>query len=91
MFYTVLSTPEFDRYTKYSLDVAIRDWLSMVSRPEAQDVLPVKPWPLVMKGGEDFLPDALKEIYEVNNISSNTYSVVLDALKQLNMVETNEK
>ena len=86
-YYSVLSERPYDRASELDSEAALKDWISITSRPDTQDMLPIKPWPLVMQGGHDLLPEALEIIYKNNNIDDETYKLVLNTLYKIGSLE----
>lgn len=82
LFYAFLHEPaktEEDRFLKSD---AIHRWLSMTSRPEAIDMLPIKPWPLVVEGGDCILEKVLKRLYDKYKINEEVWSHLRDVLSK---------
>ncbi len=79
-YYTLLSERPEGREQIYDATEMAEEWLSTMFRPQVQDMLPMKPWPLVMSGGDDLLPAALKELYRRYKINDVTFGIVIDVL-----------
>jgi len=79
-YYTILSVKPTDREEQAQADQIMSEWLSVLFRPAAQEMLPIKPWPLVMQGGTNILPDALSSLYTKYNIANETFSTVKNVL-----------
>lgn len=90
-YYAILSTKIEGRYAKDWQKTKIKEWLAMISRPSLQDELPVKPYPLVLKGGFDLLPSALEILYEKYNVDSQVYNAVIEVLNEYKGGIYNEK
>lgn len=52
------------------------NWLELTSFPEAVNLLPIKPWPIVLHGGKSILPEVVKLIYENHKISSELIQTI---------------
>ncbi|MDD3323465.1 MAG: hypothetical protein PHS59_18670 [Paludibacter sp.] len=79
-YYTILSVKPNDRDEEAQANEMMNEWLSVLFRPAPQEMIPVKPWPLVMQGGTDILPDALHSLYIKYNIDNETFSTVKNVL-----------
>ncbi len=57
----------------------LRKWISITGRPEAVEMLPMKPYPLVLEGGECVLTQVIEKIYHDHKIDQE----ITDQLKQI--------
>jgi Skp family chaperone for outer membrane proteins len=83
-YYTLLSVRPEGRAERADAEVMAQEWLSGMFRPSTQDYLPVKPWPLVLSGGDDLFAAALKRLFEAYEINSVTFEVLMDVLSKEN-------
>lgn len=52
------------------------NWLELTRFPDAVNLLPVKPYPLVLSGGENLLSKVMQRIYSANKIDPSVFKVV---------------
>lgn len=87
LYYTLLSERPEDHTQEQEAKAMAKNYFSLISRPSAQDMLPIKPYPLVLQGGKDILLDSLKVIYENNGIASDTYELISQVLIKEGLAE----
>lgn len=81
-YYALLSERPEGREEMADAEILAKKWVSTMFRPTTQDYLPVKPWPLVLSGGEDMLPKVLKKLFDKYEINSVTFQVLMDVLSK---------
>lgn len=59
------------------------NWLELTSFPEAVNLLPIKPWPIVLKGGRNIISDVLKIVYEKHGIDKEIFATVDSVLHKI--------
>jgi len=59
------------------------NWLELTNFPEAVNLLPIKPWPVVLKGGRNIISDVLKIIYEKYGIDREIFATVDSVLHKI--------
>ncbi|MDD3148969.1 MAG: OmpH family outer membrane protein [Candidatus Riflebacteria bacterium] len=52
------------------------NWLELTRFPEAVNLLPIRPYPLVLSGGENILSRVMQRIYTAHKIAPEVYKVV---------------
>ncbi|GAB4279250.1 MAG: hypothetical protein Kow0029_23080 [Candidatus Rifleibacteriota bacterium] len=57
------------------------NWLELTNSPAALNMLPIKPYPLVIHGGEDLTAKVVREIYKKYQIDEKILKAVLSVLK----------
>jgi hypothetical protein len=60
-------------------DERSRRWIRMTQQSEVQPLLPVRPWPLVLAGGEDLTPEVIQRLYERHGIPASVTAAVASA------------
>ncbi|HNW35576.1 MAG TPA: hypothetical protein PKM25_11630 [Candidatus Ozemobacteraceae bacterium] len=55
-------------------------WLQLTSHPEIQAVLPIKPWPLVIRGGEEFTKEVVERVYARYRVPAEIVAAVSSAI-----------
>ncbi|MEW6708764.1 MAG: hypothetical protein AB1403_02990 [Candidatus Riflebacteria bacterium] len=53
------------------------NWLELINYPEALNLLPLKPYPLVLHGGEDISAGLIERIYRIHGVEEKVISTVL--------------
>ncbi len=66
-------------------------WIGMISQPETASKLNLFPYPLVISGGTDILPEVLKTLYTRYGIKDEKYESALSVLKLLNPMQSGNK
>lgn len=66
----------------------IINWLELTSFPEAVNLLPIRPWPIVLHGGQSILSDVIKLVYENHKISPELIQTVNSVIHK---IEKDEK
>lgn len=87
LYYGFLSEKSPNEKNKPLRNNLLKRWISMTSVPEVQDYIPLKPWPLVIKGGDSILTDVLKKLYTNSGISKETIDSLLMVLNEMNLVD----
>ena len=59
------------------------NWLELTRSPKAVNLLPMRPYPLVLSGGRSILSSVVKKIYNKYNIKPAVYSVVDSILTKI--------
>ncbi len=60
-------------------DERSRRWIRMTQRSEVQPLLPVRPWPLVLTGGDDITPEVIRRLYERHGVPASITAAVASA------------
>ncbi|MFZ5950465.1 MAG: hypothetical protein ACOYXC_07155 [Candidatus Rifleibacteriota bacterium] len=53
------------------------NWLELINFPEALNLLPLKPYPLVLQGGEDISAGLIERIYRIHRVEEKVITTVL--------------
>ncbi len=61
----------------------IINWLELTHFPGAVDLLPVKPWPLVLHGGKSILRDVINHIYRKHNLSEEIIQTIDSVINKI--------
>lgn len=56
------------------------NWLELINFPRALNMLPIKPYPLVLHGGEDFSAEVIAAIYQAKNIDKKVTDTLCSIL-----------
>jgi hypothetical protein len=75
LFYSILANGEDPDFPK-SMDERMNQWLHWTGHPEVQNVLPVKPWPLVLAGGEDLTSEIIRRLYQAHKIPDEVFATL---------------
>lgn len=77
IFYAFLSSGRPD---KADLEVPLSrnaiNWLELTSFPGAINLLPIRPWPIVLHGGRSILSDVVKEVYANHRIAADIFATI---------------
>ncbi|MDN5277971.1 MAG: hypothetical protein PWR01_1936 [Clostridiales bacterium] len=65
------------------------NWLELINSPDALSMLPLKPYPLVLHGGEDFTSDLIRTVYKNHKIDQRVLQAVMAVLDTLKQHEKN--
>lgn len=92
LFYSFLAKNNLDSPlddTPPSRDVI--NWLESTRYPEAMNILPMKPYPLVLAGGHSILSDVVKKIYKKYNVDSAVYNVVDSVIMKIEQLQNGKQ
>ncbi len=53
------------------------NWLELINYPEALNLLPLKPYPLILRGGEDISAGLIERIYRIHGIEEKVITTVM--------------
>ena len=77
LFYSFLAMNKLDTpFDEYPPSRDLINWLELTRFPKAVNLLPMKPYPLVLSGGKSILSSVVKKIYNKYNIKPAVYNVV---------------
>jgi hypothetical protein len=77
LFYSFLArSQEKDRLHEVPPSRNVINWLELTSYPGAVNLLPIKPWPMVLYGGQSILSDVLRIVYTNHRISSEVFQTL---------------
>lgn len=88
LFYSFLAKNNLDNpldETPPSRDVI--NWLELTRYPKAVNLLPIKPYPLVLTGGKSILSAVVKKIYKKYNVDSSVYNVVDSVIEKIEQLQ----
>ena len=63
------------------------NWMELTRYPEALNILPMRPYPLVLTGGKSILSDVVKKIYDKYNIDTAIYKVVDSVIIKMEQIQ----
>ncbi len=63
------------------------NWMELTRYPEALNILPMRPYPLVLTGGKSILSDVVKKIYDRYNIDTAIYKVVDSVIIKMEQIQ----
>ncbi|NLM17545.1 MAG: hypothetical protein GX221_07495 [Candidatus Riflebacteria bacterium] len=86
LYYAFMSVRE-DEVSQNDKKREIGDWLKNTNAPDFQNALPLRPWPLVLDGGDDILLQVVAELYDRYKIDNRVKKILLDYLKESLKVE----
>lgn len=67
------------------------NWLELTRYPEAVNLLPIKPYPLVLSGGHSILSEVVRQIYENYSVDPEVYKVVDSVIQKIEQLQNNGK
>ncbi len=62
------------------------NWLELTRFPEAMNLLPLRPYPVVLSGGECILSEVLEKIYVAHKIAPEVFKVVDSVINKLDQM-----
>ena len=77
LFYAFMAKPPVDE-TLHEIPSSrnLINWLELTSFPEAMNLLPVRPWPVVLLGGRSILPEVIEFVYKKHEIAPEIIKTV---------------
>lgn len=63
----------------------LRKWISATGRPEALEMMPLQPHPIVLQGGESILLKVLERLYGVRKLDGGVFEHLKQILQKLNL------
>ena len=69
----------------------IINWLEVTRYPGAMNLLPMKPYPLVLAGGHSILSEVVKKIYNKYNVDSAVYNVVDSVIMKIEQLQNGKQ
>lgn len=82
LFYAFLKGPEDYPHGQEIARAEVTRWLHLTAHPSNQEFLPVRPWPLVLAGGEDFTGEVVARLYGHHRIAEDITTTVLKVLSE---------
>jgi len=79
LFYALFAGQD-DPMNPQTPDERFSRWIQLTNHPDVQAFLPIKPWPLVIRGGEDFTKDVVEKLYARNRIPAEIMAAVSSAV-----------
>ncbi len=67
------------------------NWLELTRFPDAVNLLPIKPYPLVLSGGECILARVMKIVYENHKVDPEVFKVVESVIHKIDEMDRPEK
>lgn len=67
------------------------NWLELTRFPDAVNLLPIRPYPLVLSGGECILARVMKVIYEAHKADPEVFKVVESVIHKIDEMDRPEK
>ena len=67
------------------------NWLELTRYPETVNLLPMKPYPLVLSGGKSILSSVMKKVYNKYNIKPAVYNVVDSVILKIEQLQNGKK
>lgn len=63
------------------------NWLELMRCPSRLNLLPMRPYPLVLSGGKSILSEVVKRIYNKYKVSSSVYNVVDSVIEKMEQLQ----
>ncbi len=67
------------------------NWLELTRYPKTVNLLPMKPYPLVLSGGKSILSSVMKKVYNKYNIKPAVYNVVDSVIIKIEQLQNGKK
>ncbi len=67
------------------------NWLELTRFPDAVNLLPIRPYPLVLSGGECILARVMKIVYEAHKVDPEVFKVVESVIHKIDEMDRPEK
>ena len=67
------------------------NWMELTRYPDAMNLLPMRPYPLVLSGGKSILSDVMKKVYSKHKIDSAVQKVVDSVIIKLEYLQNGQK
>ena len=67
------------------------NWLELTRFPDAVNLLPIRPYPLVLSGGECILARVMKMVYENHKVDPEVFKVVESVIHKIDEMDRPEK
>ncbi len=67
------------------------NWLELTRYPKTVNLLPMKPYPLVLSGGKSILSSVMKKVYNKYNIKPAVYNVVDSVIIKIEQLQSGKK
>ncbi len=67
------------------------NWLELTRFPDAVNLLPIRPYPLVLSGGECILARVMKIVYDNHKVDSEVFKVVESVIHKIDEMDRPEK
>lgn len=67
------------------------NWLELTRYPKTVNLLPMKPYPLVLAGGKSILSSVMKKVYNKYNIKPAVYNVVDSVIIKIEQLQNGKK
>lgn len=64
------------------------NWLELTRFPDAVNLLPIRPYPLVLSGGHSILPEVIKQIYADYQIDPEVFKVVDSVINNIEHLQS---
>lgn len=91
IFYSFLATARTERSVhEVPPSRNIINWLELTSFPESVNLLPIKPYPLVLHGGRSILSDVIKIVYEQHQVPAEIFQTVDSVIHKIEKDRENQ-
>ena len=67
------------------------NWLELTRYPGTVNLLPMKPYPLVLSGGKSILSSVMKKVYNKYNVKSAVFNVVDSVIVKIEQLQNGKK
>ncbi len=93
LFYSFLADKNFDNPLEEKIPSSrdLINWIELTRYPKAVNLLPMKPYPLVLSGGKSILSSVIKKIYNKYGINSSIYNVVDSVITKMEQLQYGKK
>lgn len=81
LFYSLTANHD-DLDNQQTKEEALSCWLQLTAHPEVQPFLPVRPWPLVIQGGESMTVDLVRKLYGKYKVPSEIIETLAPVIEE---------